>query len=133
MKKIFLTLAVMVSAVSFAQQKTEYDKNVEKLVALAQAPMKKVMLSQFEKLVPTHKLPEFAKEVEATFPELLKNIEKTYKEIYTEQEVKDILKFYESPAGQKMLEKMPEITEKSMKAGQDWAMKLQPILMKYVQ
>lgn len=133
MKRIILTFAVLVSAVSFAQQKTENDKNIEKLVALTQTPTKKVILSQFEKLIPSHRLAEFSKEVEKTFPELLSEVQKIYKETYTEEEIREILKFHESPAGKKMLEKMPEITEKSMRAGQNWSMKLQPILMKYVQ
>jgi len=37
-----------------------------------------------------------------------------YASVYTESEVKDIIKFYKSPAGQKMLVKMPELMQASM-------------------
>lgn len=37
-----------------------------------------------------------------------------YASVYTESEVKDIIKFYKSPAGQKMLAKMPELMQASM-------------------
>lgn len=37
-----------------------------------------------------------------------------YSNVYTEEEVKDIIKFYKSPAGQKMLAKMPELMQASM-------------------
>lgn len=37
-----------------------------------------------------------------------------YASVYTEEEIKDIIKFYKSPAGQKMLAKMPELMNASM-------------------
>ena len=37
-----------------------------------------------------------------------------YSEVYTEQELKDLASFYKSPIGQKFLEKMPELQQKSM-------------------
>ncbi|UVE19107.1 DUF2059 domain-containing protein [Pseudomonas sp. LS44] len=38
---------------------------------------------------------------------------KLYTSNFSEQELKDLLAFYESPLGKKMLAKMPELTEKS--------------------
>jgi len=37
-----------------------------------------------------------------------------YANVYTEREVKDIIKFYKSSAGRKMLAKMPELIQASM-------------------
>ncbi len=37
-----------------------------------------------------------------------------YARVYTEAEVRDIIEFYKSPAGQKMLAKMPELMQESM-------------------
>ncbi len=36
-----------------------------------------------------------------------------YVEAFTEQEINELVKFYQSPLGQKMLKKMPEITQKT--------------------
>jgi hypothetical protein len=41
-----------------------------------------------------------------------------YAETYTESEVDGILAFYKSPAGQAMLEKMPQLMQKSMELSQ---------------
>ena len=37
-----------------------------------------------------------------------------YAQVYSDEELKDIIKFYQSPAGKKMVEKMPELTKASM-------------------
>jgi len=42
---------------------------------------------------------------------------------FTEQELKDLLAFYKSPIGQKMTSLEPEAIDKSMRSGQDWAIK----------
>ena len=41
-----------------------------------------------------------------------------YSETFTEEEIDGILTFYKSPAGQAMLEKMPQLMQKSMAVGQ---------------
>ena len=41
-----------------------------------------------------------------------------YSEIYTEEEIKDMTAFYKSKTGQKVLEKMPEIMQRSMELTQ---------------
>jgi hypothetical protein len=41
-----------------------------------------------------------------------------YDETFTETDIDGILGFYKSPAGQRMLEKMPELMQKSMAVGQ---------------
>ena len=43
---------------------------------------------------------------------------------FTEPELKDILAFYKSPAGKKLLDEQPKIVDASMKFAQDWANKL---------
>lgn len=43
---------------------------------------------------------------------------------FNEQELKDILAFYKSPAGKKLLTMQPSVVEGSMKYAQDWANRL---------
>ena len=49
---------------------------------------------------------------------------KLYATHFTEQELKDILAFYKSPVGKKLLAQQPNVVEASMKFAQDWANKL---------
>lgn len=51
-----------------------------------------------------------------------------YASTYSEQEIDGLLAFYKSPVGQTMLEKTPELTQKSMAIAQQRAGALQPRL-----
>ena len=49
---------------------------------------------------------------------LRKDVVDLYAETFTENELKDIVAFYKTKTGQKTLEKIPEIMQRSMKIGQ---------------
>ena len=56
--------------------------------------------------------------------ELFNEVAKYYATDFTEQELKDILVFYQSPTGKKLLDRQPQIVDHSMKFAQEWANKL---------
>jgi uncharacterized protein len=56
--------------------------------------------------------------------ELTNHVAALYAESFSEQELKDVLAFYKSPAGKKLLEQQPKIVDTSLKYAQDWANKL---------
>ena len=56
--------------------------------------------------------------------ELFDEVAKFYATDFTEQELKDILVFYQSPTGKKLLDRQPQIVDHSMKFAQEWANKL---------
>jgi hypothetical protein len=58
------------------------------------------------------------------FSELNDEVARLYTADFSEQELKDILAFYKSPVGQKLLEKQPQVIDNSMKFAQTWANKL---------
>jgi uncharacterized protein len=58
------------------------------------------------------------------FSELSDEVARLYATNFSEQELKDILAFYKSPAGQKLLAQQPKVIDTSMKFAQDWANKL---------
>jgi uncharacterized protein len=64
------------------------------------------------------------KDLQPRFSEVTNEIAKLYATHFTEQELKDILAFYRSPAGKKMLTQQPIVVDASMKFAQDWANKL---------
>ncbi len=49
---------------------------------------------------------------------LYKEVADIYAEVFTENELKEIVAFYKTKTGQKTLEKIPEIMQRSMKMGQ---------------
>lgn len=67
---------------------------------------------------------QMRKELEPRFVEITNEVAREYATHFTEQELKDILAFYQSPAGKKMLEEQPKVVNNSMRFAQDWANKL---------
>ena len=53
--------------------------------------------------------------------ELLTEVAKTYAQRFSEQELKDLLAFYKSPLGQKVVNEEPLVLEATLKRAQDWA------------
>jgi len=58
------------------------------------------------------------------FSELTNEVATLYATRFSDQELKAILTFYQSPAGQKLLAQQPQIIEASMNFAQHWANKL---------
>jgi hypothetical protein len=52
--------------------------------------------------------------------EISDEVAKLYATAFTEQELKDILAFYKSPAGKKLLDQQPNVVDGSMKFAQTW-------------
>src|SRR5450756_2560692 len=55
------------------------------------------------------------------FDELVNDVARNYAIHFTEQELKDVLAFYKSPAGKKLISEQSKVVEASMKFAQDWA------------
>jgi len=55
------------------------------------------------------------------FEELVNNVAKNYATSFTEQELKDILAFYKTPAGRKLISDQPKVVDASLKFAQNWA------------
>ncbi len=52
-----------------------------------------------------------------------------YAQVFTEDEINEILQFYRTPLGQKMISKMPEVVQKSMQKSQSYVQKIMPELV----
>jgi len=87
-----------------------------KLLYLQQNPALSKDLNEIAAQIRTELTPRFA--------ELSDEMARLYATHFTEQELKAILVFYQSPAGQKLLEVQPTVIESSMRFAQDWANKL---------
>jgi hypothetical protein len=78
--------------------------------------------------------PNLAKDLDAVAAKLLKEMEprkiemhqaltRIYATHFSEQELKDILAFYRSPIGKKLIAEEPKAMEESMKTADDWSKK----------
>ncbi len=60
-------------------------------------------------------------DLQPRFSELTDEVARQYAVNFTEQELKDVLAFYKTTAGKKLLTTQPKIVDASMKFAQDWA------------
>jgi hypothetical protein len=67
---------------------------------------------------------QIRKDLQPRFSELTDEIAKLYADAFTDSEMKEILAFYQSPIGKKLIEVQPKMTEASMNFAQNWANKL---------
>ncbi len=65
---------------------------------------------------------------EMSWDKLKTPIMEAYSRVYTDKEVQDIIKFYQTPTGKKMLKKMPELAQISMGLVQNMMQSMQPKL-----
>lgn len=63
-------------------------------------------------------------DLQPRFTELTEEVARLYATNFTEQELKEVLTFYKTPSGKKLLNEQPKIVDSSMKFAQDWANKL---------
>ena len=113
----------------------------EELLQLAQGdqmmkmmePMMKGMMAQADKNIPAEqraKLGEMQEKIMALVAASLTKAKpalvKVYTDTYTEEEIDGILAFYKSPAGKALLQKMPEVMQRSMPVMMQMMGDLQP-------
>lgn len=64
---------------------------------------------------------ELRKQYEPKRNEIIDEVAKIYAQHFTEQELKELVTFYKSPLGKKMLTEEPFAVDQSLKAAQAWA------------
>lgn len=133
MKKLVLTVAFFLVA-HFAIAQDAFKSDVLKVIQQSGAagPMQ-MAKEQIMQNIPLTKRADFSKEFDASLPALYDKLVKVYMEAYTHDEVKEMLKFYESPIGKKISSSAAEVYKKSTEAGQEWGTDLQSVMMKYMQ
>lgn len=126
MKKLLLLIFVAtLSATSFAQTNTKTEK-IRKLLEVTGSS--KLGMQVLDNIVDMYKRSyaqvdhtfwdEFRKEINAG--ELVNLVIPIYDKFYTEQELTQLITFYESPLGKKVVQTLPGIMQESMRAGEEW-------------
>lgn len=133
MKKIILTIVVLcIAQLGMAQDAFKQDV-LKVLKASGSTAQMKLAKEQIIGNIAEEKKADFSKDFDASLPALYDEMAKAYMEIYTHEDVKEMLKFYNSPVGKKMTEKAEELYSKNLQAAQEWGASLQGLMMKYMQ
>ncbi|MEC4114380.1 DUF2059 domain-containing protein [Myroides pelagicus] len=132
MKKILLAFVLcFMTQMSFAQ---DFKSDTKKYMDMSgQFKIFEKLTSQLEENVPQEKKAEFNKELQSSLNLLMDKMAEMYMTEFTHQDIKELIKFYESPLGKKLSSKSGVLMEKGEKVGQEWAMGLQGLMMKYMQ
>jgi len=133
MKNTFYTLVFLfVGFTGFSQEAdASYKAKAVQLIEVNAGATFDVMLKPLFSIVPEENRDAFKAEVNASMKDLYDQLSVIYMESFTEAELDQIIAFYNTEVGKKMTSELPIITEKSMQIGQQWGMKLQPLIAKY--
>lgn len=127
-KKIICGIFLSMGIFSFGQ--TTKDKKIENLMA-TMGTMES-MKTTFEYMIKHYQdnNPEISVEYwerarkMVDYQDLIDKMAPVYSKHFTEQEINDLLHFYQSDTGKKMIDKMPAILQESMEIGQIWGAKM---------
>lgn len=127
MKNILIACFIFSSALGFSQSKTENVKEIIRLNGLSNmsSDVKIQFLDQFKKMYPNVK-DSFWKKMEAEIntDSLITQTSVLFEKYYTANEISELLQFYKSPLGKKMIANMHLIMQESQVIGQKWGMEI---------
>jgi hypothetical protein len=135
MKKVLLAVAFMlVAQFGMAQTQDAFKTDVLKLIDISGANAAyDSAVNQIVKNAPADKQAALKKDILESLKQLTPKIADIYMTEFTHDDIKAMIKYYESPVGKKAASKAGVISEKSQAAAMEWAQGLQEIMMKYMQ
>ncbi len=131
MKTKLCIIGLLICTFSFCHaQEDQLDRDIKKFLSIngskeSMEPMITQMLGQFRTMksgVPEEFWASTKLEIIAELPKLYDQLVPIYRKIFTHDEIKGLIKFYESPLGKSLTSKTPTITRQSMQIGQQWGM-----------
>lgn len=132
-KNALLVSILLISATAFGQITDSYKSTLKQMMkasgseATFGVAIKQIvgMLKAQKTNVPDNIWTEFEAEFsKASMDELVDMLAPVYYKHLTEDDLKKMLDFYNTPVGKKYAEKTPLITQESMQVGQQWGMQM---------
>lgn len=132
MKKILLTAALFLACFGGFAQAQEFKDDVKKLVRMTidTRSMYTAKMGLTYDLEGEEK-EKVTKDYDAIVMEYLGAFESYYLSKYTHAEVKEMISFYESPAGKKIIKDKKDLSNNKFPKGKEWDTKLDEINKKY--
>ncbi len=133
MKKLICLLGIVLflSSSSYSQD-AEYKKLFKKMYQTA--GMERAMLEAMDNMLDLYKnddkknndmIDKFKEEIHTSgLEDLIDRLLPVYYKYYSVEDLEALIRFYESPAGKKMLINLPSIMKESMEIGKDWGEKI---------
>ncbi|QIG90436.1 DUF2059 domain-containing protein [Chryseobacterium sp. POL2] len=127
MKKVILIFGLITCSFSFAQTK---EQKVERLMEVM--GMQKNMALMFDQMmqhynetypnVPSIFWTKFRENI--NYKDLQSKMIPVYSKHFTGEDIDGLIKFYQSPLGQKTITTLPQIMQESMAIGQEWGINI---------
>lgn len=134
MKKCIYVVVALICVNFASAQNDAFKKDAAKVIELSGgASQMKMIKDQLLPNIPADKQAMFNLEFDGHLAKILDKIAISYTEVYSHDDLKEMIKFYESPIGLKIQKNTPILLEKSQVLGMEWGQELQPMLMKYMQ
>ena len=134
MKKIFITLILLISFNSLTSQDNYKSLLIDYMTAQGQFETFNATIDQMGSMmgvtINESDKEEFTKDVMGSLIDLLVPV---YKKHFSEQDLKDAIEMYKTPIGKKISEKTPIIAQETMQASMQWGMELTQKMQKYIQ
>ena len=132
MKKTLLVCLLFVAFAAQAQENTEFKKETIEFIKLTGAGAAfENAIAQIGAMVPEAKKEAYTTEANGTLDSLYIKMAELYMVEFTQDEVKELIAFYNTDLGKKLAEKQLGLTQKAMMFGQTWGMEVQGIAQKY--
>lgn len=137
MKKNIIAITFLMFGV-FASAQTSKDVKISELLETMGSTQ--AMKTSYEYMISYYKQnnpqisPEYWDKAATlvNYEDLIKKLVPLYSKHFTEQEIEDLIAFYRTTTGKKMIDKMPVILQESMEIGRTWGMELAQKLEKEI-
>ncbi|WHT38030.1 MULTISPECIES: DUF2059 domain-containing protein [Myroides] len=134
MKKIVIVAAFMLAGHFGFAQDAAYKADAEKYMEVSgQMKAFDYMTEDIIQNIPEAKRGEFKKEFDVSLKEFKSNMADIYVQEFTHNEIKELIKLYETPVGKKLYEKNKVLYDKGQQVGMEWGASIQSIMMKYME
>lgn len=132
MKKILLLGALALSLNVIAQEKDSFKaETIEFIKLTGTGSAFQGAIEQLGVMVPEDKKEAYLIEAEGTLDGLYEKIAELYMKEFTQEEIGDLVQFYNTDLGKKLASKQMLLSQQGMMLGQTWGMEVQQIAQKH--
>ena len=129
---LFIILFVLAAQLGSAQVNDAFKADVKKLLEISGSndqmnSVKKEILT----IIPAEKQADFTKDFDAALVPLVKAQQDFYTTEFTHDDIKQMVKFYESPAGKKYVQKVQLLEAAIGKLSEDFGNQIESLVNKY--
>lgn len=132
MKKVLLVCLFMLAVTTQAQENDDFKKETVEFIKITGATSAfENAIAQIGAGVSEENKEAYTKEANGTLVGLYDKMAELYMEEFTQEEISELVAFYNTDLGKKLAEKQLGLTQKAMMFGQSWGMEVSGIAQKY--